>query len=436
MQRRWDAVRAMMREKKIDYLVMQSSEEFMGGGLRWFTDWTARHQFPMSVIFAADEGMTVINCGNEVPLPQAFPPKWGARGIKNNWGDVYFVTHSFTKDYDGKLAYEAMKDKPKATIGWVEPSTIPMTFADYLRKNLPGATFVDATEYVDWLKAKKSPYEIEIAKKTAKIQDDSFDYIKGLIKPGMRDVDMYAATHWYMSSHGSGRGLVLVKSGPMGTFAPFEPYHLQGKVIEKGDQLTVLNETNGPGGMYTELCRSFCVGCEPDKELADAWKYAVECQHLMAERMVPGASCKDLYDFARAFMVDHGYAPPSRSFAHGQGYSLVERPSIRAGRALGPHGRHEHRRAPGVRQARPCVVHRLRQLHRGTQRLLQDPQLSARPGGGLDGRERMETGRQDRAAVRPYAERHRQSPEPPGSVWGTSARDRRRQDHPAACRSC
>ena len=92
MQRRWDAVRAMMREKKIDYLVMQNQEEFMGGSLRWFTDWTARHQFPMSVIFAVDEDMTVINCGNEVPLPQAFPPKWGARGIKNNWGDVYFVT--------------------------------------------------------------------------------------------------------------------------------------------------------------------------------------------------------------------------------------------------------------------------------------------------------------------------------------------------------
>ena len=329
MQRRWDAVRAMMREKKIDYLVMQNQEEFMGGTLRWFTDWTARHQFPMSVIFAADEGMTVINCGNEVPLPQAFPPKWGARGIKNNWGDVYFVTHSFTKYYDAKLACEAMKDKPKATIGWVEPTTIPMTFAAYLQENLPEATFIDATEYIDILKAKKSPYEIEIAKKTAKIQDDSFDYIKGLMKPGIRDVDMYAATNWYMATHGSGRGLVLVKSGAMGTFAPFEPYHLQGKVVEKGDQLTVLNETNGPGGMYTELCRSFCVGCEPDKELADAWKYAVECQHLLAEKTVPGASCKDLYTMASAFMVDHGYAPPSRSFMHGQGYSLVERPSIR-----------------------------------------------------------------------------------------------------------
>ena len=355
----------------------------MGGTLRWFTDWTARHQFPMTVIFALDEDMTVINCGNEPPLPQGFPPKWGTRGIKNNWGDVYFATHSFSKHYDAKLALDAMKDKPKATIGWVEPTTIPMTFADYLRANLPEATFVDATEHIDVLKARKSPYEVEIAKKTAKIQDDCFDYIKGLIKPGMHDYDMYAATHHYMSSHGSGRGLVLVKSGAMGTFAPFEPYHLQGKVIEKGDQLTVLNETNGPGGMYAELCRSFCVGCEPDQELADAWKYAVECQHLMAERMVPGASCKDLYTFARDFMVDHGYAPPSRSFAHGQGYSAGRAAEHPPGRALGDRGRHEHRGASGVREAGPGVVHRLRQLHRRAERRLQDPQLSARSHRGL-----------------------------------------------------
>ncbi len=247
----------------------------------------------------------------------------------------------------------------------------------------------------------------------------------------MRDVDMYAATHWYMSSHGSGRGLVLVKSGAMGTFAPFEPYHLQGKVIEKGDQLTVLNETNGPGGMYTELCRSFCVGCEPDKELADAWKYAVECQHLLAEKTVPGASCKDLYTLARAFMVDHGYAPPSRSFMHGQGYSLVERPSIRLddpwdiveGMNIAIH---PVLVKPGRVWCIACDNYIV-----GAERLLQDPRLSARTGGGLDGRgsTRMGVGGQDRPALRAHAERHRQGSERAGAS-GPHPGHRRGQDHP------
>ena len=52
-----------MKEKKIDYLVMQNSEEYMGGTIRWFTDFSARHQFPMTVIFPVDDEMTTIVCG-------------------------------------------------------------------------------------------------------------------------------------------------------------------------------------------------------------------------------------------------------------------------------------------------------------------------------------------------------------------------------------
>src|SRR5664280_426867 len=92
LERRWSAVRAGMRERGIDYLVIQNSEEYMGGMLRWFTDYTARHQFPMTVIFPADDDMTVINCGAAPPAQQVFPPAFFARGIKNRLGDVYFAT--------------------------------------------------------------------------------------------------------------------------------------------------------------------------------------------------------------------------------------------------------------------------------------------------------------------------------------------------------
>jgi hypothetical protein len=62
LERRWKAVREMMRARKIDYLVIQNQEEFLGGAVRWFTDFSARHQFPMTVIFPVDDEMTTINC--------------------------------------------------------------------------------------------------------------------------------------------------------------------------------------------------------------------------------------------------------------------------------------------------------------------------------------------------------------------------------------
>jgi len=41
-----EATREIMRERKIDYLVMQNSEEFLGGTVRWFTDFSARYNSP------------------------------------------------------------------------------------------------------------------------------------------------------------------------------------------------------------------------------------------------------------------------------------------------------------------------------------------------------------------------------------------------------
>ena len=63
LERRWKAVREMMRERKIDYLVMQNSEIFMGGLVRWFTDFSTRFQYPFTVIFPVDDDMTTISVG-------------------------------------------------------------------------------------------------------------------------------------------------------------------------------------------------------------------------------------------------------------------------------------------------------------------------------------------------------------------------------------
>src|SRR4030042_4362725 len=107
LERRWKAVREMMRARKIDYLVIQNQEEFLGGTVRWFTDFTARHQFPMTVIFPVDDEMTTINCGGDPPAEQ-FPPPWAARGIKRRLGAPYFPTLEYTATYDAELAVSVL----------------------------------------------------------------------------------------------------------------------------------------------------------------------------------------------------------------------------------------------------------------------------------------------------------------------------------------
>jgi Xaa-Pro aminopeptidase len=329
LQRRWDAVRAGMRERGIDYLVMQNSEEYMGGMLRWFTDYTARHQFPMTVLFPVDDDMTVINCGAAPPAGQVFPPAWFARGIKNRLGDVYFPTLPYTATYDAKLAVDVLKEKSKATIAWVEPTFIPMTFADYLRENLPAVTWVDATEWVDEIKVPKSEEEIELLRGTAAIQDACVEHLKGFIRPGLHDYEVYAEAHGFLKKNRSERGLVQVNSGPLGTMVPFDVPRFQNRVIQNGDQVSVLIEVNGPGGYYTELMRIFTVGADPTPELEEAFEIACQTQAFMCSLMKPGAYLSAIFASARDFLVGKGCVPPVRSIGHGQGTPLVERPNFR-----------------------------------------------------------------------------------------------------------
>ena len=329
LERRWAAARALMRERGIDYLVMQNHEEYFAGAVRWFTDFSARHQYPMTVIFPVDDEMTLINCGQEPPATQPFPPLSVARGIGTSLGAVYFPTIHYTNKVEGELAVGVLKGRKRPTIGWVEKAFIPVTFHDYVVANLPDAKFVDVTEEVDRLRAVKSPEELQLIRACAALQDGCVEHLRNTIRPGMRDYEVYAEAHYYCAKNGSSRGIVQVGSGPLGTAVPFDVYRLQNRVIRPGDQVSVLIEVNGPGGYYTEIVRLFTVGAEPPPALEEAFAVAKECQDLIAAAMVPGADPGELWDKAVAFLTDRGYARPGRSFAHGQGVSLVERPNIR-----------------------------------------------------------------------------------------------------------
>lgn len=327
LKRRWTAAREIMKERNIDYLLMRNDEEFLGGYVKWFTDIPARHSYPYSVIFPVDDEMTLVSPGANPPGDPG-PPPWAVRGVKKRLAAPYFPSAHYTAHYDAELAAGVLGEKKGATIGLVGPSYIPMNFFDYLSKHLSGAKFVDATDDIDQLKVIKSAEEVELIRKTAALQDAAIDHLKKSIRPGRRDFEIYAEALYATTLHGSERQLILVASGPPGTPVPFMSRRYQNRVIKKGDQVSVLIEVNGPGGLYTEIGRIFSVG-NPSQELVDAWGVALEAQEASLKLLRPGAIPKEVWDANNGFLEKKGYLPESRLYAHGQGYDLVERPLIR-----------------------------------------------------------------------------------------------------------
>lgn len=328
LNRRWKAAREKMSEKNIDYLVMRNSEIYQGGTLKWFTDLNARHQSPMTVIFPTDDDMTTIVCGTE-PGNDNWPPDYAARGIKQKLGNVYFPTLSYTTTYDAELAVQVLKEKDKPVIGLVEPAFMSVPFYEYLRKNLPEAEFVDATDWMDELKAIKSPEEILLIREAAALGDRILEELKTIVRPGKRDIDVYAEIHSFLAKNGSERAIVGVGSGPQSAPVAFiDDPHFQNRTIQEGDAVSILLEFTGPGGYYVESHRPVVIG-KPITELQEAFETAVEMQEKIASMMVEGADSAELWNTFKTQIIQRGYAPPIRSFAHAQGLSFLERPNIR-----------------------------------------------------------------------------------------------------------
>jgi Xaa-Pro aminopeptidase len=332
LERRWSAVRSAMRNEGVDALIMQNSNQFLGGYVKWFTDIPAFNGYPTTVIFPVDEEMSIINIGprmDQESLATDLSTKdWALRGVKNRLTAPYFPSLHYSSAYDAELVVELLKSRKDCTIGVVGLGHISAAFYDHVRKNLSSAKFTDSTDSVDKLKAVKSEEEISLIKKTAEIQDTAMMKAMEAIRPGMRDSEVMALVQYTVQKLGSEQQLIMAGSAPMGTPCPMLKRHFMNREIRDGDQFTLMIEVNGPGGQYTELGRTFVIG-KASNELLEACETAKEAQEVTLNLIKPGADPKDLLAANNAFLKSRGRPLEKRLYAHGQGYDLVERPAIR-----------------------------------------------------------------------------------------------------------
>ena len=327
LERRWREVREMMKGEGIDFLVMQNDNEWLGGYVKWFTDIPARNGYPMTVIFPIDDAMTTLTCGGRPPGDLG-PPAWTMRGVKSRLTAPYFRSLSYSNTYDAELAVQTLRAKKKGKIGLVGKATMSATFYEHLRKGLPEATFMDATDSIDGIKAIKSDEEIALIKKTAALQDEAMKYAKKAIRPGRKDFEIVADLIHKVTDLGSEEQLLFGGSGPVGKPVPMQKRHFQNRTVREGDQFTLLIEVNGPGGLYTELGRVFFLGKVP-AEIQEAHGLVKETQKVTLRLLRPGADPAEIWKANNEFLIQKGFPPETRLYAHGQGYDLVERPAIR-----------------------------------------------------------------------------------------------------------
>lgn len=329
LERRWSTIRREMRARKIDALIMQTTNDWVGGYPKWFTDLPATNGYPRTIIFHRDDPMTVIEMGPMGAARDFDGTDVLHRGVGTLLHTPSFLSIAYTHDYDAELAVTALKGRGYATIGFVAKGALPHAFVARLEGGLTGVEFVDATELVDRIKAIKSPEEIALIRRCAEMQDAVFAAVLTHIRPGLRDIDVTAFAQQEGLRLGSEQGIFLGGSAPVGVRSPFVPRYMQGRTLKEGDHLSLLIEINGPGGFYTEIARTIVLG-KASNELKDGFEAVREAQDFSLGLIKPGASCRDIHLAHNEYMEKHKLPPELRLYAHGQGYDMVERPLIRS----------------------------------------------------------------------------------------------------------
>lgn len=329
LDRRWQAAREVMKSNGIDVLVMQAMSEYKGGYLRWFTDSVAKYDGPSTVLFPLDGPMALITSGARGGRRELAADALTAyRGVGLVLTEPYSTADCITDQTDGELAVSALRNLAPKRIGLLGAGVMRYSFGRTLVDAFPDCEIVNASRLIDPIKAVKSPVEIDLTRQCARIQDEVWAEVLDYVKPGMREYEVAVFAHTRTQLKGSTDGLILTGSAPLGV-APVKGHrHFQNRELRDGDQFTMLIETNGPGGYYTELGRT-CVLGRASTELLEEFDIVRDAQDATVSRLKPGATPTEIWQYHNAFMRARNRPEEARLFCHGQGYDFVERPALR-----------------------------------------------------------------------------------------------------------
>jgi Xaa-Pro aminopeptidase len=328
LNRRWNAVRKVMKQRGIDAVVMQNTNDWLGGYVKWFTDLPANNGYPRTVVFHANAPMSVVEMGPSNIRRTFASDEMLHRGVGEMLHTPSFTSIGYTDRDDAQLVIDALRRHSTRSIGLITPGALPYAFVSALKEAFAAATFADVTPDIDVIKAIKSEEEIALIRQTARLQDEVFAEVLKEIRPGLRDIDVTSIAQRKGQMLGSEQGIFLGGSAPVGIRSPFVPRYMQGRRLEKGDHLSLLIEINGPGGFYTEIARTVVLG-KASSELKDAFAAVKAAQDYSLSIMKPGTAVREIFARHNAYMTGKDMPAETRLYAHGQGYDMVERPLFR-----------------------------------------------------------------------------------------------------------
>jgi len=287
---------------------------------------------------------------------------------------VFMVKKSFRRAreesaLDDVVRLDNLKDLPEVIgrFGYKNPGTIGFELdvlpaALYLKYQelFPQAGIVDISPLIRRTRMVKSPYEIDLMKEAARLNQLLFSKVKDFLREGMTEVDLAGQLEAVYRSHGhqgfvrmrgfnqeivyghlmSGYNLAVPSflDSPEGG-SGVNPSFPQGAGFKRisRDEPVMVDYVGVWDGYMVDQARIFCLGRLPNK-FTRAYEAAVTIQEEIKKRALPGTICEDLYSLAVSMAAEYGlkdhfmgHPHPAPFIGHGLGVELDELPVLARG---------------------------------------------------------------------------------------------------------
>jgi ectoine hydrolase len=317
-KRRIDRTKEQMRERGLDVLVVSdpANMNYLSG----YDGWSFYVHQAVVVMLDADEPIWV---GRDQDANGARATTWLAEENIRSYSDdhVHSPYDLHPTDYFAEVLRDL--DVDDGHVG-LEMDAYYFTAKSYtrLQKNLPEATFVDATLLVNWLRIKKSEQELDYMREAARISEEAMVAGLDAIEEGVPEYEAAGAIYDALiqgTDDFGGDYPSIVPLMPSGDHTGTPHLTWTDREFEEGDPVII--ELSGCRHRYhSPLARTTFVGSSPD-EVQQTADVVVEGLEAALDAVEPGVTCESVEKAWRDVIQQYDIEKEDRiAYAMGLGY--------------------------------------------------------------------------------------------------------------------
>ncbi|PKM81288.1 MAG: Xaa-Pro dipeptidase [Firmicutes bacterium HGW-Firmicutes-14] len=301
MNNRIEAVRAVVREKGLDGLIIskQENRQYLSG-------------------FTGTDGVLLITAADNLLitdfryLDQAAEEAPEFRVIR----PLSLVEDALS---------EQVKGLGLKRIGFEDENIAFSTYYKYQGK-MPGVELVPLSQAVEKVRWIKDGRELDYIRKAAAITDITFDHLLDFIRPGVAESELALEIEYFMKRKGAQKSAfdIIVASGPR---AALPHGTASDKKLEIGEFI-VLDFGAVVNGYHSDMTRTVVLG-DADNQQREIYDIVLRAQEKAVNMIKPGTKCSGIDLAARDLISLHGYgANFGHSLGHAVGLEIHEKPGF------------------------------------------------------------------------------------------------------------